>query len=183
MIRRLTIAGTLGLLLLTTACSSGGSSAVTHPPVTTTGASTTAAPSSTIPGTSAPGTPQTATAASGQQVNAAPTVVQHNGALLTGPAGSWDLGLVVNNVGPGSFQSVPVSQVTLIDSSGQSHAPIIQPNPPPVKDTPQLGIPATLPVGGQVRMLLFFMLPAGTTPRIVTYSPFGAAVPALRWSA
>ncbi len=32
-------------------------------------------------------------------------------------------------------------------------------------------------------MLLFFVLPAGTTPKTVTFSPFGTAVPALQWNA
>jgi hypothetical protein len=175
----------MGLLLVAAAgCSSGGTTAATS---TTAGApvipTTTVAPTTTLPGTIGPGTLQSATSPSGQKVTATPTVVQQLGAYLTGPRGSWDLGIVVDNVGPGPFQSVPISQVAVIDSSGQSVAPFIEAHPPPSKATPQLGMPTTLAVGGEVRMLLFFVLPTGSRPITVTFAPFGSAVPALRWNA
>jgi hypothetical protein len=184
-IRRLTCACAVGLLVFATAaCSSGGTTATTQ---TTAGSprlpTTTAATTTTLPGTVGPGTPQTATSSSGQKVTVAPTKVQHNGALLTGPPDSWDLGVVLNNVGPGPYQSVPVSQVAVIDSSGQSHAPVIPAHPTPAQSTPELGMPATLAAGGQFRMLLFFVLPKGTTPTTVTFTPFGASAPALQWAA
>jgi len=169
------------LLLFAAGCSSSTTTDTTQSSPTT--STTTISATTTMPGAVAPGTPQTATASSGLKVTATPTVVQHHGALLTGPPDSWDLGLVVDNAGPGSFQSVPISQVLLVDSSGQSHAPIIDADPTPPKATPQLGQPSTMAAGGQVRMLLFFVLPAGTTPTTVTYAPFGGAAPSLHWAA
>ncbi len=112
-----------------------------------------------------------------------PTKVQQNGYLLTGPPASWDLGVVLQNIGPGPYQSVPISQVTVIDSSGGSHAPILPAHPTPSQSTPELGMPATLPAGGQFRMLLFFVLPKGTTPTMVTFTPYGASAPVLQWAA
>jgi hypothetical protein len=183
--RRLTYVCAVVLFGLATAgCSSSTTTATTQ---TTSGApgiaTTTSAPTTTLPGTLGPGTPQTATATSGQKVTVAPTKPQHSGALLTGPPDSWDLGVVLENLGPGAYQSVPVSQVAVIDSSGQSHSPSIEAHPSPAQATPELGMPTTLAAGSQVRMLLFFILPKGTTPIAITFTPFGTATPALKWSA
>jgi len=174
-IRRLALLSILSLLVLVAAgCSSGGTSS---PTTASAGGvpTTTVAPTTTMPGTVGPGTPQTATAPSGQKVTGTPTDVTHHGALLTGPPGSWVVGLVVDNAGPGPFASVPATQVALIGSSGQQFAPV-------AASTPQTGGPTTLPEGGQVRMLLFFMLPNGVTPTTVVFSPFGTQVPALHWN-
>ncbi len=173
--RRLVLVGSLGLLMVVTAaCSSSGTATST----TSSGGgipTTTVAPTTTLPGTVGPGTPQTATGPTGQKVTGTPTNVTHHGALLAGPPGSWVLGLVVDNAGPGPFTSTPSTQVALIGSSGQQY-------PPVAGTTPQTGGPSTLPVGGQVRILLFFTLPDGVTPTTVAFTPFSTGAPALHWN-
>jgi hypothetical protein len=162
--------------VLMASCSSNSAPA----PSTTTAPSappTTATPAlSTIAGQPAPGTTQSATGPSGQKVSGTPTTAEHIGAEVGGPAGSWLVGLVVVNQGPGAFQSIPASQVTVVDSSGKSHAPLVM-------STPETGMPTSLAVGGQLRMVLVYVLPAGVTPRTVTFAPFASPVPALQWAA
>jgi hypothetical protein len=104
------------------------------------------------------------------------TTAEHEGVVVGGPAGSWLVGLVVVNQGPGAFQSIPASQITVVDSSGNSHAPL-------VLSTPTTGRPTTLAVGAQIRMVLAFVLPTGTTPRTVTFAPFGSTATVLQWAA
>jgi hypothetical protein len=162
--------------ILVASCSSNSATA----PSTTRAPSappTTATPTlSTIAGQAAPGTTQSATGSSGQKVSGTPTTAEHFGAQVGGPAGSWLVGLVVVNQGPGAFQSVPASQVTVMDSSGTSHAPLVM-------STPETGMPTALAVGAQLRMVLVFVLPAGVTPRTVTFAPFGSAAASLQWAA
>ena len=73
------------------------------------------------------------------------------------------------------------SKVTLINSAGPSHAPVLDPHPTTANNTPPLGQPTTMRAGRGEHMLLFFVLPAGTTPKTVTSSSLGSAVPALCW--
>ncbi len=173
--RRLLLISSLPLMaLVTTACSSSGTTTST---TTSSGGipTTAAAPTTTLPGTLGPGTPQTATGPSAQKITATPTNATHHGALVGGPPGSWVVGLVVSNGGPGPFTSTPSTQVALVSASGQQYHPVSG-------TTPQTGGPTALPVGGQVRMLLFFTLPDGGTPTAVVFTPFGTAAPALRWN-
>jgi hypothetical protein len=84
------------------------------------------------------------------------------------------MGLIVENVGPGVFQSVPASQVTVVDDSGKSYAPV-------PGATPTTGEPAQMAPGQQLRILLYFVLAPGATPKTVSYAPFGSSVTPLRW--
>jgi hypothetical protein len=154
-------------------CTSGTMpAAVAH--VTTT--TTTAPILSTASTPGGAGTSQTATGATGQRVTATPTHPGRQGLQFGGPPGSWDLGLIVENMGPGVFQSVPASQIALVDASGRSYAPVVM-------DTALTGLPSALPATGQLRMLLVFPLPAGDTPVAVTFVPVGASGPTLHWTA
>jgi hypothetical protein len=176
--RRMAWVCSVGLLAAgVTGCTSGGTTTATTAGAsgTTSIPATTEPPTTTISGAAAPGTPQTATGPSGQKVTGTPTAVQHHGALFAGPPGSWALGLVVDNAGPGSFQSVPASQLALVDASGHRY-------PPLAKATPQTGQAAPLAAGSEFRMLLIFVLPAGVTPSSVQFSPFGNSSPALQWA-
>jgi hypothetical protein len=99
----------------------------------------------------------------------------HTGAELGGPPGSWYMGLIVTNVGPGTFQSVPATQVSLVLTNGKSYAP-----KPLVSAT--TGEPATMAAGQQLRIILIFVLPKGAQPQTALYAPFGPGVAPLKWS-
>jgi hypothetical protein len=73
------------------------------------------------------------------------------------------LGLIVKNVGPGAYQLDPASQVTVVAGSGTSYAP-------------------TVAAGQEVRDLLIFVLPSGSTPKTVVVAPFGPTAAALHWT-
>jgi len=177
--RPLTLLAVLAVVGLAGAGCSSGQSAPAHATTTSTAPST-ATSSSAVPTTTAGGSPrvgtsQTARSATGQQVAATPTTPGHQGPQFGGPPGSWDLGLTVENTGPGVFQSIPASQISLVDASGRSYAPVVM-------QTALTGQPSALPAGGQLRMLLVFALPTGATPVSVTLTPFGTAGPTLRWA-
>jgi hypothetical protein len=87
------------------------------------------------------------------------------------------LGVIVENVGPGAYQLDPASQVTVVGSSGTSYAPTIG-----ASATATTGKPTTVAVGQEVRDLLIFVLPSGTTPKAVEVAPFGPSVAAVRWT-
>ena len=178
------LAGITVLALAGAGCSSGQPPAtVAHSTTSTTPttarSTTTGTGGSTTTSTAATarvGTAQTATGASGQQVTATPTPPEHEGYQLGGPPASWALGLIVQNTGTGVFQSVPASQVTLVDGSGRSYTP-------QVHKTALTGLPSALPAGGQFRMVLIFVLAPGAKPVAVTFTPFGTSGPTLRWAA
>ncbi len=160
--------------LLAAGCSSGGQSApttaVTVPHVTTTSASTT-----TVPGEIAVGHAQTTTGPGGQQLSVTAGQPQRDGVAVGGPVGSWEMGFILTNDGPGTFASDPASQVALMDNKGKSYAPIPE-------STPTTGQAATMASGQQLRILLYFELAKGATPASVSYAPFGPSVAAIRWS-
>jgi hypothetical protein len=128
-------------------------------------------PSTSLASGSPIGSQQTATDPSGQKVTATATKPDHTGEGLGGPRGSWVMGLTVENIGPGAYRPAPASQVILTDTAGKSYRPV------EVK-------PATAPlaVGQQARVLLYFALAPGATPRVVDFAPFGSSAPSVRWS-
>lgn len=128
-------------------------------------------PSTSVASESSIGSQQTATDPSGQKVTATATKPDHTGQGLGGPPGSWAMGLTVENIGPGDYQPAPASQVILTDAAGKSYRPV--------------GVtPATAPlaVGQQARVLLYFALAPGATPRAVDFAPFGSSGPSVRWT-
>jgi hypothetical protein len=85
------------------------------------------------------------------------------------------VGFIITNSGPGTFDNDPASQVTLVDDKGKSYGPI--PGP-----APTTGKAATMTVGQQLRILLYFELAPGATPVSVSFAPFAPSVAPLRWS-
>jgi hypothetical protein len=150
-----------------------GTSCATHgtaSPLRHGNAPSASSPSTSVASESSVGSQQTATGPSGQKVTATATKPDHTGQGLGGPPGSWAMGLTVENIGPGVYQPAPASQV-LIDTAGKSYRP--------VKVTPAT---AALAVGQQARVLLYFVLAPGATPKAVDFAPFGSSAPSLRWT-
>jgi hypothetical protein len=85
------------------------------------------------------------------------------------------LGFILTNSGPGQFNSIPASQITMVDSAGKTLSPI-------AGNLPTTGKPTTLAVGGQVRMLLFFELSPGATAVTIGFAPFGSSVAPIHWN-
>jgi len=181
-VRRLSAGCLVALVVLIgTSCSSGGTAPQDqHGPTTTTTTTTTttAASTTTTSGVAASGgTTQSATGPSGQMLTITAGDPQHQGASLGGPPGSWALGLIVKNVGPGAYQLDPASQVTVVAGSGTSYAHTVG-----AAATATTGRPTTLAAGQEVRDLLIFVLPSGSTPKTVVVAPFGPTAAALHWT-
>jgi hypothetical protein len=85
------------------------------------------------------------------------------------------VGFILQNKGPGVFQSIPASQVSLIDTSAKSYAPT-------PGSTPTTGAPAPMAAGQELRILLYFVLAPGATPKTVTFAPFGPSVAPVQWN-
>jgi hypothetical protein len=100
------------------------------------------------------------------------------GYTVGGPPGSWVVGFIVTNVGPGTFGWVPSAQVTLIDSSGRVNSPQVE-----TTATTATGKPAMIAVGQQLRALLIFVLAPGAKPKTANFAPFGTSVAPTQWSA
>ena len=83
--------------------------------------------------------------------------------------------LVVTNAGPGPFQSSPPTQVTIVDASGKTYAPV------PGSLVVQ-GKPSVVAAGQQLKMLLYFVMASTTKPTGVTFAPYGSSVAPLHWS-
>jgi hypothetical protein len=86
------------------------------------------------------------------------------------------MGIIVKNLGPGSFEWNPSAQVTLVDSSGSSNPPRVS-----ATATATLGEPLTVAVGQRIAVLLIFVLGSGAQPKTATFSPFGTSVAPLEW--
>ena len=154
-------------------CSSNG--ATTPGTAQTTTTTTAVASATTVAGAPSVGTAATATGPGRQELQVTAGKPTHTGALIGGPAGSWLLGFILTNSGPAPFDSVPASQITIVDSAGKTHAPI-------AGNLPTTGKPTTLAVGQQVRMLLLFELAPGATPVTIGFAPFGSSVAPIHWN-
>ncbi len=99
----------------------------------------------------------------------------HLGYEVGGPPGSWEMGLIITNQGPGPFPSDPSTQLALVDGAGKAYAP-------KAGVTTTTGKAQTVAAGQRAETLLIIVLPAGTKPTAVTYTPFGTSGPTLRWT-
>jgi hypothetical protein len=176
--RRLASAGVISFLaLIATSCSTGGTAA----PAPSSSAPSTTTPATTLPTTTTVGSAtsvghaQSATDPAGQKVTALAGKPTLGGPGVGGPPGSWVMVLVLTNAGPGTFQSSPPTQVTIVDASGTSHAPV------PGSQVVQ-GKPSSLAPGQQLKMLLYFVMGPTVNPTSVSFSPFGPSVAPLRWA-
>jgi hypothetical protein len=180
---RLKSAFVVGLVVIIGAsCSSNGSSASngtasSAPHASSSTTSPITSTSTTAAGTSEFGTAQTATGPAGQQLTVTAGKPVHTGYAVGGPPGSWAMGVIVKNLGPGPFGWNPSAQVTLVDSSGRSNAPRVA-----ATATATTGKPVTVAVGQQIPVLLIFVLGPGAQPRSASFSPFGTSVAPLEWS-
>jgi len=172
----------IGLVVIIGAsCSSGGSNASSGttssaPHATSSTTSPITSTSTTASSTSRFGTHQTATGPAGQQLTVTAGKPVHTGYSVGGPPGSWAMGFIVKNLGPGTFGWNPSTQVTLVDSSGKSNAPRVT-----ATATATLGKPVTVAVGQQIPVLLVFVLGPGAQPETASFSPFGTSVAPIKW--
>jgi hypothetical protein len=151
-----------------------GASCSSHSPAstpTTTGAPTSTSSTASVGDATSVGHQQSASGPSGQRISATATRPDHTGPELGGPPGSWVTGLVVENLGPASYQPSPLTEVTLVDASGKHYAPI--------KITPGA---TAIGSGQQERMLLYFVLTSGVQPTAVEFAPFGSSETTIRWN-
>ena len=177
--RRLVLLCTLGLAAMATASCSSGTTAPPHVTATTapvaSPTTTTPATTTTVPAPGHVGTTQVAVGPGGQKVSALAGNPGHQGYEVGGPLGSWYMGVIVTNEGPGVFQTEPASQLAIVDTAGKSYAP-------QEKTTTSTGKPTALPVGQEARMILIVVLPSGATPAAITFAPFGPSGTTLRWT-
>jgi hypothetical protein len=180
---RLASACVVGLVaIIGASCSSNGSNASSgttssapHATSSTT-SSTTSVSTTTAPNTSRFGSAQTVTGPTGQQLTATAGKPEPSGYSVGGPPGSWAMGFIVKNLGPGTFAWNPSAQVTLVDSSAKSNAPQVA-----ATATATTGKPVTVAVGQQIPVLLVFVLTPRTQPKTATFSPFGTSVAPTQW--
>jgi hypothetical protein len=121
---------------------------------------------------------QTTTGPTGQSLTVTAGKPEPIGYSVGGPPGSWVVGFILTDVGPGTFGWVPSAQVTLIDSSGRVNSPQVE-----TAATTATGKPAIVAVGQQLRALLIFVLAPGAHPKTASFSPFGTSVAPTQWSA
>jgi hypothetical protein len=145
------------------------------PPATTT--ATTGVSTSTHSAVSV-GHAQTATSPTGQSLTVTAGKPEPVGYSVGGPPGSWVVGFILTDVGPGTFGWVPSAQVTLVDSSGRVNSPQVE-----TTATTATGKPAIVAVGQQLRVLLIFVLATGAHPKTASFAPFGTSVAPTQWSA
>ena len=177
--RRMRSAWVIALMAIAGASCATNATTATHgttaPPATTT---VTTGVSTTTHSAVSVGHAQTATGPTGQSLTVTAGKPEPIGYSVGGPPGSWVVGFILTDVGPGTFGWVPSAQVTLIDSSGRVNSPQVE-----TAATTATGKPAIVAVGQQLRALLIFVLAPGAHPKTASFSPFGTSVAPTQWSA